>query len=65
MSDSFIAIFGTGLLTGVALTLIILLITRRNDERNNDIDLDMRLYIPMRDRDRGCSERADNEGRRE
>lgn len=55
MSDSFIAIFGTGLFTGVALTLIILLLTGRKDERADDIDLDMRTYIPVRDRDRSGS----------
>lgn len=55
MSDSFIAIFGTGLFTGVALTLIILLLTGGKDERTNDIDLDMRTYIPSWDRDRGGS----------
>ena len=55
MGDSFIAIFGTGLFTGVALTLIILLLTGRKDERADDIDLDMRIYVPHRDRDRGGS----------
>ena len=64
MSDSFIAIFGTGLLTGVALTLIILLLTGRKDERDTYTDVDMRIYVPHRDRDRGSSERADNEGRK-
>lgn len=55
MSDSFIAIFGAGVFTGVALTLIILLLTGGKNERNNDIDLDMRIYVPHRDRDRSGS----------
>lgn len=55
MSDSFIAIFGTGLFTGVALTLIILLLTGRKDERHTYIDTDMRIYVPHRDRNRGGS----------
>ena len=67
MSDSFIAIFGAGLFTGVALTLIILLLTGGKDERSDDIDLDMRTYIPVRDRDRSGSERVNkqDEGRKE
>ena len=60
MSDSFIAIFGTGLLTGVALTLIILLLTGGRNERNNDTDLDMRTYIPSWDRDRSSDHRHYN-----
>lgn len=64
MSDSFIAIFGTGLFTGVALTLIILLLTGGRNERHSYIDADMRIYVPHRDRDRSSSERADNEGRK-
>ena len=55
MSDSFIAIFGTGLLTGATLTLLILLLAGRKDERTDDINLDMRTYIPSWDRDRGGS----------
>lgn len=55
MSDSFIAIFGTGILTGATLTLLILLIAGGKDERADDIDLDMRTYIPSRDRDRSGS----------
>lgn len=67
MSDGFIAIFGTGILTGATLTLLILLIAGRKDERADDIDLDMRTYIPVRDRDRSGSERVNkqDEGRTE
>lgn len=57
MSDSFIAIFGTGLLTGATLTLLILLLAGGKDERHTYIDTDMRIYVPHRDRDRGRNER--------
>lgn len=55
MSDSFIAILGMGFLAGAIVTLIIL--GAVHDERANDIDLDMRTYIPVRDRDRGRNQR--------
>lgn len=55
MSDSFIAIFGTGILTGATLTLLILLIAGGRNERTDDIDLDMRTYIPSWDRNRSGS----------
>lgn len=55
MSDSFIAIFGTGILTGATLTLLILLIAGRKDERDTYTDLDMRTYVPSRNRNRGSS----------
>lgn len=55
MSDSFIAIFGTGLLTGATLTLLILLLAGGKDERHTYIDTDMRIYIPSWDRDRSGS----------
>jgi hypothetical protein len=48
-------IFGIGILTGATLTLLILLIAGGKDERADDIDLDMRIYVPHRDRDRGGS----------
>lgn len=57
MSDSFIAIFGTGLFTGVALTLIILLLTGGKNDRHTYVDTDMRIYVPHRDRDRGRNQR--------
>lgn len=59
MSDSFIAIFGAGLFTGVALTLIILLLTGGKNERHTYIDTDMRTYVPSRDRDRSGNNRYD------
>lgn len=55
MSDSFIAIFGTGILTGATLTLLILLIAGGKNERHTYIDTDMRIYVPHRDRNRGSS----------
>lgn len=61
MSDSFIAIFGTGLFTGVALTLIILLLTGGRNERHSYIDADMRIYVPSRNRNRGGDERGDKQ----
>lgn len=59
MSDSFIAILGMGFLSGAIVTLIILGAIK--DERANDIDLDMRLYVPMRDRDRRSDKRSDEQ----
>lgn len=61
MSDSFIAIFGVGLFTGVALTLIILLLTGGKDERHSYIDTDMRIYVPSRNRGRGGYKRSDEQ----
>ena len=55
MSDSFIAILGMGFLAGAIVTLIILGAIK--DERVDDIDLDMRIYVPHRDRDRGRNQR--------
>ena len=55
MSYGFIAIFGTGVLTGATLTLLILLIVGGKDERHSYIDTDMRIYVPRRDRDRSGS----------
>ena len=57
MSDSFIAILGMGFLAGAIITLII--IGAITDERVDDIDLDMRTYIPVRDRDRRGDNRYD------
>lgn len=55
MSDGFIAIFGTGILTGATLTLLILLLAGGRDERHSYIDTDMRIYVPSRHRNRGGS----------
>lgn len=55
MSDGFIAIFGTGILTGATLTLLILLIAGGKNDRHSYIDTDMRIYVPHRDRNRGGS----------
>ena len=59
MSDSFIAILGMGFLAGAIITLII--IGAITDERVDDIDLDMRLYVPHRDRDRRSDKRDDEQ----
>lgn len=59
MSDSIIAILGMGFLSGAIVTLIIL--GAVHDERANDIDLDMRLYVPHRDRDRRSDKRDDEQ----
>ena len=53
MSDSFIAIFGTGILTGATLTLLILLLAGGKNDRQTYIDTDMRIYVPSRNRGRG------------
>ena len=55
MSDSFIAVFGTGILTGATLTLLILLIAGGKNDRHTYIDTDMRIYVPSRNRNRGGS----------
>lgn len=61
MSDSFIAIFGTGVLTGATLTLLILLIAGGKNERHTYIDTDMRIYVPHRDRNRSGNKRGDKQ----
>lgn len=49
MSDGFIAIYGCGFITGVIATLIMYLATgSKQDDRNNNYDSDVRVYIPMR-----------------
>lgn len=59
MSDSFIAILGMGFLVGASVTLIILGAIYGSDKRQHDIDLDMRVYVPSRDRDRSRNNRPD------
>ena len=64
MSDGFWAVFGCGALFGMLMSVLIMGLVRCKDE-SDDIDLDMRLYVPVRDRDRGGSESNDkqHEGR--
>jgi len=61
MSDSFIAILGMGFLAGASVTLIIIGAIYGSDKRQHDIDLDMRIYVPHRNRDRGCDKRNDKQ----
>ena len=56
MSDSIVAILGMGFIAGVTLTLICLGVSygvdKDNSKRQHDIDLDMRVYVPSRLRNR-------------
>ena len=63
MSDSFIAVLGMGFLAGVTLTLIMLGVNYAmdNNKRQCGTDIDMRLYVPSRDRDRSRVKRSDKQ----
>ena len=56
MSDGFWAVFGCGALFGMLMSVLIMGLVRCKDE-SDDIDLDMRLYVPSRDRDRSRNQR--------
>ncbi len=58
MSDSIIAVLGMGFLAGVTLTLIMLGVSYALDnKRQHGTDLDMRIYVPSRDRNRSGNNR--------
>lgn len=54
MSDSIVAILGVGFLSGITLTLICLGVSYAmdNNKRQHGTDLDMRVYVPSRLRNR-------------
>jgi len=67
MSDSFWAVFGCGILTGIIMTLVITILTKgedtdgEHDKRFNDIDNDLRVYVPVRCRRRCGDKRGDKQ----
>ena len=58
MSDNILAIFGMGSLFGMLMTVAIIgALWNDHDKRAHDIDLDMRIYTPHRDRECGGMDR--------
>ena len=63
MSDGIVAILGVGFLAGITVTLICLGVSYAmdNNKRQHGTDLDMRVYVPSRLRNRGGNHRQNKQ----